>query len=201
MVRLRIIIFISLFILINSLIAQSFDSKELKVVFYNYNEFNSRITNIFSSDTLTVSQKNIGDTLYSYQSTGHFDISLQVNTKTKAARYQNDFYDEDEYDDKSRKAVRDAFEVRYVDNKIFEFNDYKYFVYRLLITNKNVDDCDILVFWSKDFGLLMQKDLHGDELIRFDYVGDESKNIMIRHLCYFVFSDYSFNYLKDWEQY
>tara|TARA_R110001592_G_scaffold361571_1_gene672517 strand:- start:1408 stop:2004 length:597 start_codon:yes stop_codon:yes gene_type:complete len=198
MKQLKNIYFIPLLLWVNSMTAQTIDSK---VVFYNYNEFNSRITNIFSSDTLIVSLKNIGNSIHSYQSTGYLDISLQVNTETKAARYENGFYDENGYDEKSRKSIRDAFEVRYVDNKIFEYNDYKYFVYRLLVTNKKVNDCDFLVFWSKDYGILMQKDLHVDGLIRFDNVSDEQKNIMIRHLSYFIFSDNNFGYLKDWGKY
>ena len=180
--------------------AQTIKSEDFKVVFYNYNEFNSRITTIFSSDTLLVSLKNIGDTIYSYQSVGYFDIRLQINTKSKAVRYENGFYDNDEYDEISRKAVRNAFEVKHIDTKIFEQGDYKYFVFRLLIKNTKVEDCDFLVFWSKDYGILMQKDLHVNGLIRFDRVGDESKNNMIRHLCYFIFSDSNFSYLKDWEK-
>jgi hypothetical protein len=172
-----------------------------KVVFYNYNEFNSRITQIFSSDTLEIKMSNIADSIYYYQSTGYFNIKLQVDTKLKKAKYENSSYDELGYDEPSIKAIREAFEVKYVSNKIFEHRDKKYFVYRILVTNKKIKDFGILIFWSKEFGIIMEKYLNENILLRFDYANDEEKNKIVQHLCYFVFSDYGFNSINDWKKY
>ncbi|QQS50992.1 MAG: hypothetical protein IPM71_15670 [Bacteroidota bacterium] len=189
---------IFIFLLYSSVI---FSQEKHKVVFYNYNEFNSRITTIFSSDTLIITQSSNSDSIYYYESFGYFNIKMKVNTKLKTATYENGFYDEDGNDENSRNEIRNSFEVKYIDNKNFEYNDKKILVYRLLVFNKKVNESAVLVFWTKDFGIIMQKDLYVNSLIRFDYANNEQKNKTIHHLCYFVFSDAAFNNLKDWKEF
>jgi hypothetical protein len=173
-----------------------------KVIFYNYNEFNSRMSIIFSSDTIDVTLSKVADSIYSYNSKGYFSIKLQVDRKLKKATYENNFYDS-EYepeDENSRKEVRKAFQVKYVDNKIFEYNDQKYFVYRILVKNVKKEESEELLFWCKEFGIIMQKSLIYPSLIRYEFLNSPEKNNMIHHLSFFVFSDLDFYYLKDWEK-
>lgn len=195
--ELRITMILSFLLYCNIL----FPQEKHKVVFYNYNEFNSRITTIFSSDTLLITQSNISDSIYFYESSGYFNIKIQVNSKLKTAKYENGFYDDEGYDEETKKGLRNAFEVKYIDNKNFENNDKKFLVYRLLVTNNKIKESAALVFWTKEFGIIMQKDLYVNSLIRFDFVNDEKKNEIVHHLCYFVFSDTMFNNLKDWKSY
>jgi len=149
--RLIAIFLIAAFLCTTKLYSQGNLKETHKVVFYNYNEFNPRITMIFSSDTLEIKTSTIADSIYFYQSTGDFNIKLQVDTKLKKAKYENSFYDESGYDKTSIKAIRDSFKVKYIDNKIFEYNDYKFIVYRILVTNRKIQDSDILVFLVKRF--------------------------------------------------
>lgn len=199
--RLILIFLIFAFPFSNKLYSQGNLTETHKVVFYNYNEFNSRITQIFGSDTLEIEMSNISDSIYNYKSTGYFNIKVQVDTKLKKAKYENSSFDEMGYDETSIKAIRDAFEVKYISNKIFKHEDKKYVVYRILVTNKKIKDCDILIFWSKEFGVIMEKYLNENILLRFDYANDEEKNKIVQHLCYFVFSDYGFNFIYDWKKY
>jgi len=157
---------------------------------------------IFSSDTIDVTLSKVADSIYSYNSKGYFSHKLQVDRRLKKATYENNFYDS-EYepeDENSRKEVRKAFQVKYVDSKIFEYNDQKYFVYRILAKNSKKEESEELLFWCKEFGLIMQKSLVYPSLIRYEFLDDPVKNNMIHHLCFFVFSDLDFYYLKDWEK-
>jgi hypothetical protein len=200
MKSLGLLLIVFAFFSVNLAVGQQIKGKSSKVVFYNYNEFNPRISMIFSSDTLDVFQTNEADSIFYYESDGYFNIKLIVDDKLESAIYENGFYDEIGYDEESIKKIREAFQVKFVDTKIFKYENNYYCIYRILSNNKEVKESAVLVFWSKEFGILMQKDLYVNELLRFEYTDNEIKNIVIRHLCFSIYSDSDFSYLKDWQE-
>jgi hypothetical protein len=178
---------------------QNLYNKKYKIVFTNYNDINPRITTIFSSDTMNVTLSKIADSLYSYKSDGMFNMDLQVDRRTKKAVYI-EMKPLCTDDDESPKVERDTFQVKFIDNRVFEHGDYKYLVYRIFVINTKEKGSEMLIFWTKEVGVIMRKYLTGNCILRFEFADNEKGNEIVRHLCFMVFSNSNFSYLKDWEK-
>jgi hypothetical protein len=100
-----------------------------KVVYFAYGQDNPRISSIQNRDTFDVKLFKVADSVYSYQSEGYLSMKLEVNRTNKAAKYEDGNYDENAYDKASLNAIRNSYVVKFVDNRIFEENDIKYFIY------------------------------------------------------------------------
>jgi hypothetical protein len=157
------------------------------------------MSDIGRSDTLLVKLSKVADSVYLYNSKGFISINLQVDRKTKTVKYESTDYCQYE-DENYNNELKKAYQVKFVDNRIFEYENKKYFVYRILAVNSKIKESEELLFWCKEFGLLMQKSLVHHNLDRYEFINEPESNFMIHHLCFFVFSDSDFFELKDWEK-
>jgi len=188
----RIIIIFTLLTTTFCLSSQKFTESKHKVKFYNYCEFNKRISTICSSENLDVTISNFNDSIFNYESLGYFGVKLRYDRYTRELYYSNNFFDE------SSVSIRDYFIVKDIDFKNFKHENDKILVYRFLITNTKVDDGDIIVFFTKEYSIILQKLLVTNGLIRYEFAEDLSKNTMLNHLYAFILSDNEFSHIQNW---
>ena len=190
----KLVLLLTLLSVSANLKAQSFKESKYKVKFYNYCDLNKRVTLICSSDTLSVTISNLNDSIFKYESVGYFGTKISYNRYKRELKYSNNFFDEES------KSIRDYFVVKDIDFKNFEYGEKKILVYRFLITNTKVDDGNILVFFCKEYGILLQKPLGTNGLIRYEFIDDPAKNIMLNYLYAFILSDNKFSYIQNWKE-
>lgn len=135
---------------------------------------------------------NFNDSIFNYESLGYFGVKLRYDRYTRELYYSNNFFDE------SSVSIRDYFIVKDIDFKNFKHENDKILVYRFLITNTKVDDGDIIVFFTKEYGIILQKLLVTNGLIRYEFAEDLSKNTMLNHLYAFILSDNEFSHIQNW---
>ena len=91
---------------------------------------------------------------------------------------------------------------RVIDRKGFRLYYYGskyYFVYKILNYSYEADSQGLL-FWSPEFGIILDRSLTWRSFVRYEYLNDESKNEIIRHLCFSIMNDKEFYNEPDWEE-
>lgn len=91
---------------------------------------------------------------------------------------------------------------KYIDAKVMWFYNYDnrpYCVYRILYTSGAMDS-EGLLFWSPEFGIILGKSLAWKTFVRYEYLNGETKNEIVRHLCYLIINDKEFYNLPDWDK-
>jgi hypothetical protein len=174
-----------------------------QIVRYIYNEFNSR-ESWLNIDTLNLEFRRTGDSTFMYKTEdkGSSTDVFEIDLKSKKATLNYEEITSVDENDGSINKLKFVYNVKYVDNKIFRLpnDDKKYFVYRYIAYLKSPNDyMNCLIYWSKEYGIILEKHLSMNTLIRNEYINNESKNLAIRHLGYYIFSDARFFNLKDWE--
>ena len=75
---------------------------------------------------------------------------------------------------------------------VLDVPDKQHFhVYKVLNRGKGIDSGD-LSFFTKEFGLILQKPLYWRSIRRVEYLNDDRKNNIIRHLCFIIMRDTDF---------
>jgi hypothetical protein len=193
--------------------SQTLNSKRNKIIFWVYSQDNPRIASCGNTDTIEIVQTKLADSLY-YTKTidkrgkGYLNIDFKVDLKQKQASYIQDDFACTGDDDESIPVRRDTFKVKYLDNRIFipYDSEKRYFIYRYLVYNieyipysNSYDTTASVIYWSKNYGFILQKFFSYESLMRFEYLNNEKYNEIIRHLCSFIYRDTKFNTLPDWE--
>jgi len=194
--------------------SQNQSAKRKKIIYWVYSQDNHRISSCGNTDTIEIEQTKLADSLY-YTKTidkrgkGYLNLDFKVNLEKKQASYIQDDFASTGDDDESIPVRRDTFKVKYIDNRIFiPYNSHKgHFVYRYLVYDikyipysQSYDTTVSVLYWSKYYGIIMQKFLSHESLMRFEYLNDEKCNEIIRHLCSFIYRDTKFSTLNDWKE-
>ena len=180
-------------------------TKEKKIILWQYARENSRESYIQNEFEYYMSHTKIADSLYYTkirdQHQGPTNIDIKVDLLHKKISYIADNMESAIEENRLHPIARDTFKTKYVDNKFFRLSDYdkKYFVYRFFLYRDN-NDFDELIYWSKDFGVILQVSLYNDYLFKVEYIDDDENNKIINHICFLIFGDKFFNHLDDWEK-
>jgi hypothetical protein len=81
--------------------------------------------------------------------------------------------------------------------KLYFYNNRYYFVYKILHYSYAIDS-EGLIFWSPEFGIILTRSLTWPSFDRFEYLKDDLKNQIIRHLAFAIISDQQFYNEPDW---
>ena len=187
----QIAFFILILLLFNSCDNKKLMQKEqTKMVICGYSD-------IFQDfiDTLDVLIKRIDSTNYIYKSRSldenkwSFELKFELEKDTVKVITEGNWNKKDEvYKAIDRKAV-----------KLYYYGNRYYFVYKILRYSPAVDS-EGLIFWSPEFGIILERSLTWRSFGRFEYLSDDSKNEIIRHLCFLIMNDNKFYNEPNWEE-
>jgi len=81
------------------------------------------------------------------------------------------------------------------------YNGNKYFfVYKILVFAYAADSQG-LIFWTPEYGIILERSLTWRTLVRYEFLENDARNEIIRHLGYLVLRDKEFFNLDDWGKY
>jgi hypothetical protein len=164
-------------------------TEQMKMVVYFYSSiFQDRI------DTSDVLIKRIDSTNFIYKSKPpdenkwSFELKFELKDTIKVLTEGNWNKIDEVYKFIDRKGF-----------KLYYYGNSYYFVYKILNYSYAIDS-EGLIFWSPEFGIILERSLTWRSFARFEYLNDESKNEIIRHLCFSIMNDKEFYNQPDWRK-
>ena len=146
-------------------------------------------------DTFDVLIENRDSVTYYYKSKDPEDTKWSYELKIKI---EDSVKVTSEGDWNKKGEVYKAIDRRGV--KLYFYGNRYYFVYKILHYSYAIDSQG-LTFWSPEFGIILARSLTWPSFVRYEYLNDEFKNQIIRHLAFSIITDKQFYNEPDWESY
>jgi hypothetical protein len=164
-------------------------NESTKMVVYRYDSHSQDFI-----DTIVVNIDRIDSSNYSYKFKSpnsdkwSFELKLRIDDSVLVIPEGNLKTEEVMFICVDRKMVR------------LYYNGDKYYTIYKILRLPHAIDSQGLIFWSPEFGIILERSLTWKTFIRFEYLKDETKNNIIRHLNYSIMHDNVFYNLPDWEE-